>query len=265
MPEPSGYSSFTAFLLLLLSGSVVSADETSDRHPLTEVQRRKIRDDCHKVLQSTPEPDADDSETVAAHSRRADALFFLGEYKRAVTEYRAMVRQEPELDASHWRLGIALFYADQPQQAAAQFDKYHSFDNVDRENGIWRFLCHYQAFGAERAAKELLKYDKDDRQPFPVVYQLFDGTITPEQALEQIPTTLPAKERDKQLFYTELYIGLLKTVQGKTDAARKSLRNAVSRQWPRTAGFGPHYMWHVARLQFECLTQDDVPTNRPPD
>ncbi|MCP4505045.1 MAG: hypothetical protein GY826_01455, partial [Fuerstiella sp.] len=69
------------------------------------------------------------------HSRRGDALFFLGRCQESVAEYQAMVKLDPSLDASHWRLGIALFFAGQPAKAAAQFDKYHSFDNVDRENG----------------------------------------------------------------------------------------------------------------------------------
>ena len=40
-------------------------------------------------------------------------------------------------------------------------------------------------------------------------------------------------------------------------AARAALFDATSRKWPRTAGFGPNYMWHVARLQFDELTKID--------
>lgn len=240
-----------AFLSTLPS---LLADEADD-HPLSAAERDALRDRFQKMLKSTPAPAAgdDDRSAIAAHSRRGDALFFSGQYKQAVGEYQAMVKRQPALDESHWRLGIALFFAEQPKQGAEQFDKYRSFDDVDRENGIWRFLCHHRAFGAQKAAKELLKYDKDDREPFPVVYRLFDGSITPEQALKQIPESLPAAERDKRLFYTELYIGLLKTVQKDKSAARKALKNATSRRWPRNAGFGPNYMWHVGRLQYELL------------
>ncbi|MCH2212276.1 MAG: hypothetical protein MK110_13310 [Fuerstiella sp.] len=222
-------------------------------HPLTAAERQKIQQKYRRVIESTD----DIPPTVSIHSRRGDARMFLRDYKQAVEEYLAMVKLQPELDASHWRLGIALFFNGQPETAAAQFDKYHSFDDVDRENGIWRFLCHYRAFGAERAAKELLRYEKDDRQPFPVVYRLFDGSVTPEEALEQVSESLPASERDKRLFYTELYIGLLKTVQDDRVAARDALRSATSREWPRTAGFGPAYMWQVGRMQFDELTKTD--------
>jgi lipoprotein NlpI len=177
-----------------------------------------------------------------------------------VDEYSAMVRLDPSTDASHWRLGIALFFAERPGEAVAQFEKYHSFDDVDRENGIWRYLSQYRATDAGTAQKELLRYNKDDREPFPAVYRLFDGSLSPQQALAQIPADLPAAERDKRLFYTELYIGMHLVVKQKLPEARDYLARAVSRTWPRTAGYGPNYMWHVARVQLnELLLETDRP------
>ena len=182
-------------------------------------------------------------------------MFFLGRFTESVVEYEAMVKLNPELDASHWRLGIAYFYADQPEKAAAQFDKYDSFDNVDRENGIWRYLSHYKARGAAAAKKELLKYEKDDREPFPMVYRLFDDSVTPAKALDNISDDLSATERDKRLFYTQLYIGMHMVVKGKQDEAIRYLKLSTERKWPRTAGFGPNYMWHVGRVQLNQLTE----------
>jgi lipoprotein NlpI len=237
---------------LFALSSPLFADDVVD-HPLSRTEREAIVVELGRQLESLPAPEEDADDAVQRHSRRGDVLFYQGNYNQAVAEYCAMVRADPELDASHWRLGIALFFADQPEAAAAQFDRYHSFDDVDRENGIWRFLSHYRAFGAERAAQQLLKYSKDDREPFPAVYGLFDGSISPPDALAKIPNDLAAAERDKRLFYTELYIGMLERVRGHKHTAQVALRDAVSRKWPRTAGFGPHFMWHVARLQFEEL------------
>jgi lipoprotein NlpI len=208
-----------------------------------------------RLLEALPIPEAGAVNALQVHSRRGDALFFLGRFKEAVREYRRMVEISPEVDASHWRLGIALFFANEAQAAADQFQKYHSFDDVDRENGIWRYLCQYQAQGAEVARRELIRYQKDDREPFPAVYRLFEGTLTTDEALQVISDDLPAAERDKRLFYTELYIGMHLVVQKKFDAARQHLHNAVSRQWPRGNGFGPDYMWHVARLQYDLLAE----------
>lgn len=244
-----------AVLLVTLLLSPTFAQQNAEL-PLSAAEREQLLTASHRLLESTPAPEPQQPGAVGIHSRRGDALLFLGRFPQAVREYQAMVAINPELDASHWRLGIALYLANEPEQAARQFDKYHSFDDVDRENGIWRFLCHYRAWGAERAAKELLKYSKDDREPFPVVYRLFDGALTPEEARRQIPESLSALEREKRVFYTELYIGLLETVRNNPQAARKALGRATACQWPRTAGFGPHYMWHVGRLQFDQLSKD---------
>ena len=204
-------------------------------------------------LAEIPVPTEVSPNSVSAHSRRGDALFFLGRFSEAVDEYRAMVRCDPELDRSHWRLGIALFYAGNPQAAAAQFERYHSFDDVDRENGIWRYLSQYRASGREVAQKELLKYQKDDREPFPAVYRLFEGTLTAEEVIQRIPTDLSVAEQDSRLFYSELYIGLHLVVQNQPKAALPWLRRAADRKWPQAAGFGPNYMWHVARLQRDLM------------
>ena len=175
---------------------------------------------------------------------------FLGKFAEAEADYKKMSALKPDLDASHWRLGIAMYFAQHPEDAAAQFDRYHSFDNVDRENGIWRYLSHRAAFGKEKAREQLLKYEKDDRPPFREVYQLFEGTMTADQVLQSISPDLPESSRRSRLFYAHLYVGLNDAVEDKPEAALKALREAVKNEWPREAGFGPDYMWHVGRLEY---------------
>ncbi len=240
--------------VVLFFGTNIRAEEKptvrkNDNHPLTPSERNLIAQD----LQTSLDAIGTDAKSMSAFSRRGDLLFFLGRYKQAVENYRAMVKLDPEVDASHWRLGIAYFFAEQPALAVAQFEKYHSYDNVDRENGIWRYLSHYKTRGSEGARKELLRYDKDDREPFPAVYKLFDDSLTPTEALAKITDDLSDTEKDKRLFYTELYIGMHYVVQKKPDDAIKFLKRSVSRRWPRQNGFGPDYMWHVARVQLDDL------------
>jgi len=231
-----------------------AAASAVDNYPLSSQERVALESKFLQVLEYYPQNSGDSTQSVAHHSRRGDALFFLGRSREAVVEYQAMVRIDPQQDASHWRLGIALFFAGDHKQAAAQFDKYHMFDDVDRENGIWRFLSHLKAYGAKRAARELLRYEKDDREPFPVVYRLFDGGVTAKQAVQMIPDDLEAAEQDKRIFYTQLYVGMLASVKRDSIGAQAALHVAVSCKWPRRAGFGPNYMWHVARLEYDRLT-----------
>lgn len=217
----------------------------ADDHPLTLETRKTIEADCLSVLRTSKDPSA-----------RGDAHFKLGEFAKAVAEYERMVELDPSIEKSHWRRGIAAFYAGRYDKAAHQFEIYNSFDNVDRENGIWRYFSQFKAYGKEKAREGLLKYEKDDREPFPDVYQLFEGKRTPEQILEKLKSAeLGDEARKSRSFYAHLYIGLNLAVEGKTAEAIPHLRKSVENKWARGAGFGPDYMWHVGRLHYEQLTR----------
>ena len=192
-----------------------------------------------------------------AYSRRGDLHFYLGHFDQALADYNKMVELNPAIDTSHWRKGIAAFYAGKYDAAAGQFDRYHSFDNVDRENGIWRYLSHFKSKGAEAARKQLLKYEKDDREPFGDVYRLFEGKITGNEIIEKIKQAeLAATEKEKRLFYANLYIGLNEAVQGNQKTARIHLTQAAQNSWPASAGYGPHYMWRVALVHLKMLEHE---------
>jgi len=225
-------------LLLLL--------QATDAHPLSDAQRATIRKDAETVV----------ANPAASQSERGDALFKLGKFAESVTDYEKMLERDPALEKSHWRRGIALFYAGQYEKAARQFESYNSYDNIDRENGIWRYFSQYKAFGKDKAREGLLKYAKDDREPFPDVYQLFEGKRTPEQILEKIKSAeLSEDDREMRSFYANLYIGLNFAVENKPDEARTHLRKAVANSWGPKGGYGPNYMWHVGRLHYELLTK----------
>lgn len=201
---------------------------------------------------------AAEPENIDLYSQRGDALLFLGRFKEAAADYDRMVVLDPARDASHWRRGIALFYAGRYDKAARQFERYHSFDNVDRENGIWRYLCQVKADGIEKARAGLLKYEKDDREPFGDVYKLFAGTIAPDAILERIAQAdISDVERQKRRFYANLYIGLWHAVHDRPDQAQPFLEAAAGNTWPVNAGYGPHYMWHVGRLHAALLTKQN--------
>lgn len=243
---------YGALAVLLASAGTVAEDS-----PLSEEQQSKHVARWKETIDAMTKRIAMDSKSVEAYSRRGDARFFLGQFDGAVQDYEEMVRLDPEQDASHWRLGIAYYYAGKAEAAAAQFGKYHAFDQVDRENGIWRYLSQFKAQGKAAARKELLKYEKDDREPFPAVYKLFAGEITPQQILDGIAAArLDDAEREKRLFYAELYIGLNAAAEGQPEEARRHLRAAVANPWGPRAGYGPAWMWQVGRLHWEQLERE---------
>lgn len=248
-------AAMSATLTLAISAVGIGDDSPSTIvDPLTAKQRAKLSDDLEQALQTAQQKVDADPRNIDGYSQRADALFFLGRFKAAVADYDQMMQLDPKLADSHWRRGIALFYADRFRDAAAQFESYHSFDQVDRENGIWRYLSQHKAYGREKAREGLLKYEKDDREPFPSVYKLFAGSMTPQNILEPITASeLSATEREKRLFYAHLYIGLNHAVEGELVAAQQHLRLSTLNNWGPVAGYGPHYMWHVGRLHEHLL------------
>ncbi len=241
--------------LISIPSSPLTADEKAvDHAPLSNEQQAALVKAFKKTLAESNQRIESDSENVNHYSRRGDALFFLGKFDDAVADYDKMIQLDETLTNSHWRRGIALFYAGKFKDAAAQFESYHSFDQVDRENGIWRYLSQHKAYGQKKAREGLLKYEKDDREPFPSVYKLFAGSMSPQQILDQIDKAQISKdEREKRLFYAHLYIGLNHAVEGDATAAQQHLRHSTLNTWGPSAGYGPNYMWHVGRLHEELL------------
>ncbi|MBX3439022.1 MAG: hypothetical protein KF861_16140 [Planctomycetaceae bacterium] len=239
-----------AFRVLFFGMFVLAAVPTVSSDDVVPEQ-----EELRRQLQSLETRLAADPKNVNLLSSRGDARFFLGDFAGAADDYDQMVMLNPELDASHWRRGIAWFYAQRYTDAARQFERYHSFDNVDRENGIWRYLCQVKAHGVEAARAGLLKYEKDDREPFRDVYRLFAGEIEPDRILERIAAAdVPETEREKRRFYAHLYIGLWYAVHDQPEKAAPHLHQSLNNRWAPTAGYGPRYMWHVGRLHHQSLT-----------
>jgi len=240
--------------LIAVQALVVRA-EAPAKHPLSEEARKMMNSGWEKQLKELTAQIKQQPDRVGLYSRRADVHFYLGQFDKSVTDYEKMVELDKSLDKSHWRRGIAWFYAKNYKQAAHQFEIYDSFDNVDRENGIWRFFSQARAYGLKKAREGLLKYKKDDREPFPSVYKLFSETMKPEAILADIKAAkISDAEREKRYFYAHLYIGLDHSIHKRDKKAAEHLREAVANTWGPRAGFGPHYMWQVGRLHYELLT-----------
>lgn len=247
-----------AGLVLVESLVAQDADGKKLEAPLSAARVAELTLSFAKSFDEATAKIDNDSKSLDGYSKRGDACFFLGRFKEAVTDYDIMNTLDKSLSSSHWRRGIALFYAGQYKAAASQFESYHNFDQVDRENGIWRYLSQHRAYGRKIAREGLLKYEKDDREPFPAVYKLFAGTMTPDQILEDIAKVeLSKTAREMRLFYAHLYIGLNYAVEDQEEKAREHLAKATTNTWPLSAGYGPLYMWHVARLHEELLRKSE--------
>jgi lipoprotein NlpI len=222
--------------------------------PFPPEKRSKLRAEFALAEQAlTKEIDAGPRK-LGLYSQRGDIRFFLGKFPEAAADYDAMVRIDPTTEKSHWRRGIALYYAGDYDRSARQFELYHDYDDIDRENGIWRYLAQSRASGLEKARAGLLEYSKDDRPPLPDLYAMFAGKLTPEEVLQRIQQAdITDSERDKRQFYADLYIGLDAATRDDKLTAEKHLRQAVANPWGQEARGGPGYMWQVARVHWELL------------
>lgn len=236
------------------AGAVAVEQATTDKPAASEKTREKWNAEFDATIARLTKSISDNPRDLEPYSRRGDAYFFRGKFAEAVADYDKMVELNPEISTSHWRRGIALFYAGQFKDAAKQFEVYHSFDNVDRENGIWRYLSQVKAYGREKAREGLLKYTKDDREPFPDVYRMFAGDLTGDDVLRRIKEAkISPQEREKRLFYAELYVGLNEYVNDRLDDAEKHLKLSADNPWGSQAGGGPGWMWHVGRVNHDLL------------
>ena len=197
---------------------------------------------------------ATNPQSLELYSRRGDARMFLGNFAGARNDYERMILINSSTEVSHWRLGIAYYYLGLFGKAARQFEIYHQFDSVDRENGIWRFMSQFKSKGLKAARDGLLHYQKSDRPPYPLLYEMFAGRLEPEEVFLKIDQVdYPAKDRERVLFHACLYVGIyLELVQNNQFEAKKLLKKAFENQFGRATG---NYMWQIARLHYFQLRQ----------
>jgi lipoprotein NlpI len=192
---------------------------------------------------------------LAALSRRGDRRLFLGRFAAAIADYERMIALDPAQDAPHWRLGIAYHLAGDFAKSSRQFEKYHAYDDRDRENGIWKFLADARTSDLETARRAMLPYTRFDREPFPALYDMFAGRKTTAEFLADLKAR--GLDRDERvMFFANYYAGLNEQWLGRRARALELLRLAVASPWGRTAEGGPAYMWQCARLHLEKIVAE---------
>ena len=187
------------------------------------------------------------------YSRRGDRFLFLGNAAAAVADFERMIALDPAQDAPHWRLGIAYYFAGQFAKSSQQFAKYHAYDGVDRENGIWKFMADVKVIGLEAARRSMLAYHRFDREPFPSLYEMFAGKKTTAEFLADLEKR-GLTGNPRVMFFAHYYAGINEVIANRPESALPLLRNAVANSWGRTAEGGPAYMWQVARLHYEMTS-----------
>lgn len=194
-----------------------------------------------RAIEETPQ-------SVNLLSRRGDLRQFLGRFTGAVADYEKMIEIDPAQDAPHWRLGIAYYFNGEFEKCSKQFEKYHQYDGRDRENGVWKFLCDARSKGLDQARGSMLVYTRFDRHPFPSIYEMLEGKVSPQAVIDGA-RALSGKQNPEVSFFALYYAGIYHDLVGDTANGARLVRQAVNLFNEDKAGNGgPGYMWQVARL-----------------
>ena len=169
---------------------------------------------------------------------RAVNAFEKGRFGESATAFDELAKAVPDQAPQLWQRGIALYYARRYDDCRRQFESHRTVNPDDVENAVWHFLCVARGESPAKARAALLPVGPDARVPMREVYQMFRGTLTPEQVLSA------AGSQPAALFYGHLYVGLYFEAQGMTARALEHIRIAAADRFEREGG----YMHMVARV-----------------
>jgi lipoprotein NlpI len=238
----------TRLLLALLLATAALAGEP----PLSPEARLRMITTFEQTRKEADEALAKEPSSVDWLTKRGDARLFLADFKGAVADFEKEIALDPSHDAPHWRLGIAYYFAGDFAKSAKQFEKYHAYDDRDRENGVWHFLGNARVVGIEKARAAMLEYTRFDREPFPSVYKMLAGKMTGAEVLAEMEKK-GLGDQSTVMFFAHYYVGLNEELLAHKDAAREHLSKAVALAMKSGARGGPGYMGQVARLHYEAV------------
>ena len=173
---------------------------------------------------------------------RAVADFMQGRIAESVAGFDALVKLAPQIAPELWQRGIALYYAGRYRDCRAQFESHRTVNPNDVENAAWHFLCVARAESPDKAKSALLPVGPDARVPMRQVYEMFRGTLTPQQVLAAAGTQPMGQ------FYAHLYLGLYYEAVGNKPLALEHIKTAAA---DRFAAGG--YMHSVAKIHLALL------------
>jgi len=184
------------------------------------------------------------AQSPQASLNRAVADFENGRFAESAALFDGLAKSAPAQAPYLWQRGIALYYAGRYDDCRRQFESHRTVNPDDVENAAWHFLCVARAESPAKARAALLPVGPDARVPMREVYQMFRGTLTPEQVL-----SAAGSQADAQ-FYGHLYLGLYFEALGMKDRALEHIKIAAADRFEPSGG----YMHMVARVHLRSLT-----------
>ena len=185
-----------------------------------------------------------DDSKPARRPRPGDCRFSeRDESSESATGFDSLATLVPDAAPELWQRGIALYYVGRYGDCRDQFESHRTVNPNDVENPAWHFLCVAHAESPEKARAALLPVGPDQRVPMREIYEMFRGTLTPEQVVTAAGAD-PASQ-----FYAHLYAGLYFEAIGNRDRALEHITVAASDRYAPVGG----YMSMVAQVHLGTL------------
>jgi hypothetical protein len=174
---------------------------------------------------------------------RAVADFERGRVTESAAGFDELVKLAPASAPQLWQRGIALYYAGRYKDCRTQFESHRTVNPNDVENAVWHFLCVAREESPQKARSALLPVGPDSRVPMRQVYEMFRGTLRPEDVQAAAGTSLSGQ------FYARLYLGLYFEAMGNAALAREHITAAANDRFAAAGG----YMHTVAKVHLGIL------------
>jgi len=173
----------------------------------------------------------------------AVADFQNGRISESVARFDSLVKVAPAIAPQLWQRGIALYYAGRYKDCREQFESHRTVNPNDVENAAWHFLCVARAESPDKARQALLPVGPDSRIPMTQIYQMFQGTMNPQDVIAA------AGSRPEAQFYARLYLGLYFEALGNARLALEHITVAAADRFEMAGG----YMHTVAKVHLGLL------------
>ena len=177
--------------------------------------------------------------------RAATQAYAKNDLEQAVRLFNQLIRKYPEREPWLWERGIALYQLGQFRKAAKQFETHYTVNENDVENTAWHLICVARSPGQtlELARRKLIEIDPslDSRAVMSPIYELYAGRGSEEEVLK-----MAVEPRD--VFYANLYIGLLREAAGDAEGARPFLEKAAELGKEMIGTMGAVPVVHLQRL-----------------
>jgi lipoprotein NlpI len=181
-------------------------------------------------------------------------LFFAGQPVESSAAFDRLVKLEPDAEPELWQRGLALYYAGRFADGRRQFELHRTVNPADVENVAWHFACVARDQDPDQARKAIIPVGDDRRVPMREILDLFAGRADPAAVLAAAEAG-PEESRRNQLCYAHLYLGLYFEAIGDAEKAKRHMLLAAD-----TYSMD-HYMGKVA--QVHCRLRGWTPAAAP--